>query len=354
MTTDGTHRLDDGVRALKERKRSIDDVWLIVCCTVFMATGVPWYLRLLDIDFAPIAWSLFAYGVGCVGSSIVADRFETRRSLLLVVGAVNLAGVIFLGWIWHLTGGVQNPMFALIFVLPVVAGGLALVSWHTYAMAALSIGTVVTVALIDAPELHWYVTQHGPWARKVMGVLPAASATAAQPFPGLSMPPSYLFVQLLLFVVIIATVALITETFSALLCRLYGRVESSAAALARAETLSSDVLQAAPTPSALVYVDTFKIAYASASFLHHMVTTADDLLTKSLFGVAEFTYPEVIESLITKSGGSAPLAACRVGGELRVASVSVDPVSHGGRRYAYVSSQDVRDLEAIRDHGLAA
>jgi len=322
-------------------------VWLLACFAVLAAVGVPWYLRLLDIELAPVAWSLFAYGLIYVFTSAVADGFHSRRSLLTVIASLQATGVLFIGWIWHATGSLQNPMFAALFVLPVVAGSLVLVSWYTYGTAALSIATVLAVALIDVPELRWYVAQSGPSARRAMALLPTLPLSRS-PFPGTSLPPSYMLALLLLLVILIVTVALLTESFTTLLARLYGRVESSITALARAETLSSNVLQASPFPAALVYADTFRIARASASFFHHMMLRPDDLLSKNLFTVVGFTYPEVIESLMTGSGGSVPLAAYRVGGELRVASVRVDPINHGGRRYAYVTLQDVSDSQYLQ------
>ena len=74
MTDLETVRTDDGLRALKERKRLVDDVWLLACFAVLAAVGVPWYLRLLDIELAPVAWSLFAYGLIYVFTSALRSE----------------------------------------------------------------------------------------------------------------------------------------------------------------------------------------------------------------------------------------------------------------------------------------
>ena len=153
MTRVDLAAMGDSLLALKERKRLLDDVWLLTLLVIFVAVGLPWYLRLLEIDFAPVAWSLFTYGLLYLAISFAADALRTGRSLLIVIGALQAAGVLFIGFVWHLTGSLQNPMFLLLFVIPVIAGSFILVSWQSYAAALLSVATVATVALLDAPEL---------------------------------------------------------------------------------------------------------------------------------------------------------------------------------------------------------
>ncbi len=338
---------EDELRSLRERKRLVDDIWLLAVFGIFVAVGLPWYLRILDINFAPVAWSLFGYAFAYVISIFAAEGLSSPRSVLLVIGSMQAAGVVFFGFVWHLAGGLQNPIFLVIFVLPVVAGSLVLVSWQSYVTAILAVATVLGVALIDAPELRWYVTQGGSPPLWLTGVF-SRIVTTPQPFPGLNPPPSYLFALLTSFTVLIFTVALMTESVSTFLFRLYGRLESSSSALSRAESLSSEVLQASPSPAALVHADTFKIAQASQSFMHELMLRPESLLNQNLFSLVEFTYPDVIEDLITGAGGEAPLAVYRVDGEMRVAKVRVVLMSLGGHRFAYVNIQDVSDLQNLQ------
>jgi len=339
--------MQDNLIALRERKRLLDDVWLLALFVLFLAIGVPWYLRILEINFAPVAWSLFGFGLIYVLTTSAADRLRSHRSLVMVLGSLQAAGVLFIGFVWHLTGSLQNPLFLLAFVLPVVAASLVLVHWQSYATVLLSVATVLTVALMDAPELRWYVTQAGSLAQWLIGLLPRTSASAAQPFPGLNTPPAYLFMLLLLFAVLLFTVALMTESVTSLLLRLSGRLEAATKAASVAEDLSSEVLRVSPTPAAIVYTDTLKIAQASQSFLHHLFVDPKALLDRNLFDLVEFAYPEVIENLITGNGGEVPLAVYTVHGETRVAEVRVNSILYGGRRYAYVNIQDISDLHYL-------
>jgi len=348
MTESGTTMLEGSLDALKQRKRLLDDAWLLALFVLFLASGVPWYLRILDIDFAPIAWSLFAYGLIYVASSFVTDRLGSCRSLLAMLGILQLAGVLFLGYIWHLTGSLQNPMFLLAFVLPVVAGSLVLANWQSYLTVALTLGTVLGVALLDVPELRWYVSQTGSWANWLMAAIPQTSDTGPQPFPGLNTPPAYLFVLLGVFLILLLAVAMLTDSLRSFLLRLYGRLETATKALTVAEDLSSEVLRVSPLPAALVYSDTLMVAQASESFLHELFLKPDSLLSGNLFQIVEFAYPEVVEALIRGNGGDVPLAIYRVDGELRIAKVRVQPLHYAGHRFAYVNLQEISDLQYLQ------
>jgi len=152
---------------------------------------------------------------------------------------------------------------------------------------------------------------------------------------------------LILFSVLLCSVSLMTEALNSFLRRVYGRLEAAANALNMVENLSSEVLLASPLPAALIHPDTFKIAHTSQSFMHHLLLTQDSLLSRNLFGLVEFSYPEVIEQLIGGEGGDVPLAVYRVDGEARIAKVRVDLIRYGGTRYAYLTMQDISDVQCL-------
>lgn len=154
--------------ALRERKRLLDDAWLLTLFVILLATAVPWFLRIMELDLAPLAWSLFGFGLIYLATALTADRLQDRRSLLLILGALQAVGVLFLGFLWHYAGGLQNPMFLLVFVLPVVGGSL-ISRWQSYTSALLAAAAVAAVTFVEAPELWWYVAQMGlpvSWAWK--------------------------------------------------------------------------------------------------------------------------------------------------------------------------------------------
>ena len=336
--------LNESLITLREQKRLFDDLWLLSLFVMLLALGVPWFLRVLAIDFASVAWSLFIYGVLFLAISMAANSLEDRRLLLGVIGGLQASGIIFVGYLWHLSGGVQDPMFLLVFVMPVLAGSLVLPNWQNYVAAALSATCVTGIAIFDAPELRWYLVQMRVLSQALADRFPRSSAHPMTPFPGLSLTPAYIFVVLVMFALMIFMVAWTSEYLSGLLIGLYGRLATSTAGREETESLSLEVLRASPSPIALVYADTLNVAHVSHSFLHQFLLTPESLLHKNLLGLVEFSYPEVVEGLIRGNGGDVPLAPLRVGTETKFSRIVVHSISHGSTRYAYVSFQDIADL----------
>lgn len=331
--------------ALRERKRLFDDVWLVTLVVVFVAIAVPWFVQALEVELAPIAWSLFAFGVVHLASMLAADMIRSERVLLALAFGQQVVGVLFLGLVWHLAGGLHNPLLLLVFALPVIAAGLS-TGGQSFASALLAIATAAGVALFEAPELRWYLERAG-LPLGALGLRADALSDLARPFPGLAAPASYHFVALQLFAVLLFAVAMLTESFRSLLMRLYARVRLSHDALGDARAFAAEVLAAAPVPSALVYRDTYKVTLASRSFLRQFDVEPQALPERDLFALIEFAYPEVVQELIA-GGGTAPLVTYRAGGETRIAQMQVHAFEHAGTRLAHVSIDDVSGTYALQ------
>ncbi len=344
----GPEAFADGLVALRERKRVFDDVWLVTLFIILLGIAVPWFLRLLDVPLGPVLWSLFGFGTVYLVLARWGDSFEDPAAILVIIGLVQAAGVLFIGLVWHLAGGAQNPVFLLAFAVPVVAGGMVLPHWQAYATAILSVLTVFTVALMNAPELRWYLYQAGLPAEWLLSRLPDLSAGAPQPFPGLTTLPGYLIVLLISFTVLLLSLAVMTDSFKTLVLRVYGQLASADDALTALESLSTEMLRSSPTPTALLYADTLGVAQASESFMRRLLLKPGDLPDKNLFGLIEFSYPEIIQELIAGSGGEVPTAVYRVGGELRVARVLVHPIRQGRIRYACIRLDEITDFYYLK------
>lgn len=338
----------DGLFALGERKRVLDAVWLLTLFVVLLAVAVPWYLRILEIDLAPVAWGTFAFAGLYVAGARLAERLESRRAMLAAVTAAQLSGVVFLAVFWHLAGGLQNPMLLLAFVLPVAAVGIMLASWQPYLSALVAVVAVAAVAFAQSPDLRWYVVQVGLPVEGLVGLLPERPPGAAEPFPSLGAPPSYLALLLALFSLLIVTAAVVSESLAAVVLRLYGRLQRTAAAREEAESLAEAVLRASPLPAALVYADTGQVLSVSENFEERLLLTSGEAPGRDFLEVAGFSYPEVIAERLREEGGEVPFATYRVGAETRVARVRISRLHHGEERYAHVSLEDVSDLSYLR------
>jgi hypothetical protein len=210
-----------------------------------------------------------------------------------------------------------------------------------------SVAAVSGVALLDSPELRWYAAQTG-WLPRWLADLFALSPSVNPPFPSLSAPPAYSFLLLTSFTVLLLTVSLMAESITTFLLRLYRRLEAATNALSVAEDLSFEVLRASPSPAALVYADTLRIAQASQSFQEHFFADPEDLASRTLFDLVHFAFPDVIMGLMADSGGEISPALYSVEGETKIGRVRVEPIRFGGRSYIYINIQDISEQQYLQ------
>lgn len=325
--------------ALAERKQVLDDAWLLMLLGVALAVGVPWFLRTLPIDTARVTWAVFAYGVTYLAVSRLADRLRGTTALLNALTAMQAASVAFLALLWHLVGGLQNPLFLLVFAIPIAATGAVLPGARAFAVTLLAIAAVGVVALANAPELRWYLTQLGVPA----ALVPTHAASGPRPFPGLDLPAAYLVVLLASFAGLALALALVAHSVALMARRFEARGEAAVRAAGDATSLAGDVLRAIPFPAALVYRDTFNVAQASASFLKRMNALPESLGEKNFFGLVRFTYPEVVENAIARGEGEIAFAVYRVDETASAARVHVSAVEHAGSNFALIVIEDIAE-----------
>lgn len=332
-------RFAAGDAGLRERKQVLDDAWLLMLLGVTLAVGAPWFLRTLPIDTAPVTWAVFAYGAAYLAISRLVDRLRGARALLNALTAMQGASVVFLAFLWHLVGGLQNPMFLLVFAIPIAATGCMLPGARAFAVTFLAIAGVAAVALANAPELRWYLTQLGVPA----AIMPTGTGLAARPFPGLDLPAAYLFLALLTFAGLALALALVAHSVALMGRRLETRLEAAARAAGDASSLAGEVLRAIPFPAALVYADTRNVAQASERFLQRLNVLPESLSERDLFGLVEFTYPEVVAEAIARGSGDIGFAVYRAGGVSSAARIHVSRVEHAGTGYVLLVIEDIAE-----------
>lgn len=338
----------EGILALKERKREMDDVWLLTVVVMLLALGVLWFQRILDIELAAVTWTAVGYGCVYFLIGLAADHASTARAYLVSVAALQVTGVLMLAAVWRLSGGLQNPMLLLVFVLPVMTGTLVLPRGQAYATAALAVIVVLVVALIDSPALRWYVWQIGLPVRGLVNLLGQVPATTVHPFPAAADAPPYLAAIVCLFGVLMFAVASVADAIGTVAARLQRRSAVLSKALTKVESLSAEALGLMPWPTALIYADTFRVAQASRSFFQQFFLDPDATADQNFFGLLKFSYPDAVEALLGDRGGVLPLSVVWVRGERRLMSVHVSHLNHEDTRYALVSLQEITDAHYLR------
>ncbi len=315
----------------------LEDTWLLTIFAVLLATAVPWFVSRLNIDFAAASWALLALGAVYVALSVVSGfRGYAALTRQHALSALHAAGVIAMAVVWLRCGSLQNPLFLLAFVLPVL-GASALSRWQPYVTAALAVLVVAAVALCQAPELRWYAP--GRWLMRLLGSAPEATG-AASPFPGFYAPIGYDIVLLEVFAILLFTCAVAAESLGNAFERLLDHLGATRMLAASGQQMWAALMRQLPLPALLIDAETLQIVFTS-DVLEPFGIADPSLAGRNLLEVIRFSYPEAVQALITGNGGIVTAAPIRSADALRIADVRVQHLTHERRRLALVLLQDV-------------
>lgn len=336
--------------AIGGRIQLLDDIWVLTLLAVLIATAAPRLLSAFDFEFGAVVWGLLGLGAVHVALAVAAERERARgawsSSMLLTIHA---AGVMLVGVVWYYAGGMRNPLFLLAFVLPVI-GASVISRWQPYLTAALGIVVAATVALRQTPELRWYAAGlDGAGAWLATQFSNADSGTTA-PFAGFYAPSGYFVVTLAVFAILLCACAVAAEFLAALFMRLHQRANLAREEAELAQELWIQLIRNLPVPAILVEVEARQLVCRSdcwaASF--GAPDAPNTPATGDLFGMVQFSYPEVVEELIAGEGGSVRPCMFRRAGQLRAAEIHVQPILHLGRRLALVIMADVTESFCVQ------
>jgi hypothetical protein len=344
MITSGDTQLLSAPGWSDPRVHLLDDTWLLTIFTILLATALPWLVSAFDIDFVATSLGLLLLGAIHVALTTLgrSARIGERRWVLTML---HVTGVFVIGYIWMHAGGLQNPAFLMIFVLPIV-GAIFLSRWQPYLMALLAVSVVGTAALAQAPELRWYapgLNTVGAWLAAVIG---GEGGVTDIPFPGFNAPSGYFVVLLEVFAILMIACSIAAEYLGTIFERLHAHVDTARTDAERGQEFWANLIEEFPLPALLVDTDSLNILCASKQA---SVFCATDLASGgNLFEAIHFTYPDVIQELITQAGGVASLSMIRVGDRLHATEVRVQHTALKGRRFALVAIHDKTEEFTVR------
>jgi hypothetical protein len=333
---------------LDPRAHPLGDTWLLTIFTILVAIGLPRFAGGLESDFAVCALGLLALAVIHVGFAAVAARMAPRPQLRTrLLTALHLLSVVIVAFVWQRAGGLQNPLFLAVFVLPVI-GAIFISRWQSYLTAAVSVAAVAVMASGQAPsaEPHWYVpgfSAAAVWLNSI-GRPPGAAGRA---FAAFYAPARYYAVLLQVFAVVMFGCAVAAEYLRTVYDRLNAQVAIARGETLRSQALWSALVEALPLPAALVDAETHEILCASAVAVSKW-GTGGAIAGRGFFGVVQFSYPDAIEALISGLDGIEPLCVVRIGEQLLTTEVRVQHIAENGRRLAFITVCDTTEAFCVR------
>jgi len=331
------------------RIHPLDDTWLLTIFTIVPAIALPWFNSGLQIDFVATTMGLLTLGAIHLAFTVLSSR-ETRHPIRLTrtLTALHTLGVITVAFIWQHAGGVQNPLFLLVFALPVI-GAIFLSRWQPYLMATLAAVMVALMASSQAPELRWYapagLSAAADW---LGGVLVKATGAGSLPFAGFYAPAAYFVILLEAFVIMLFGCAVAAEYLAGIFERLRGQAASARAETARSQALWSALLEQLPLPAVLLDADTHEVVGASAPAVAKFFGGEESVVGRDFFQAIHFSYPEAVQQLIDGAGGVEPQSMVRLGEQLLATEVRVQHLAQNGRRLALVVVNDTTEVLCVR------
>jgi PAS domain-containing protein len=330
------------------RLHLLDDLWLLTIFAILFAAGVPWLVSSFEIQIGAALLGLLALTAIHVAFTVLAapapGSRAGRRNALALLHAI---GVVVVGFVWHYAGGLQNPAFLTVFVLPVI-GAIFLSRWQPYLVAAVAILAAAAVAVSEAPELRWYVSgldPAGAWLTRLFGT-PAAEA--ATPFPGFYAPTGYFLVLLEVFAIVMVACAFAAEYLGTVFDRLHAHVTAARAEAERGQELWRNLIEELPLPAVLIDASSHAVVAESAALAAVSFTEGTRAVGRRLSEVIRFSYPEIVEELVNGAGGTAQHVALRTGRDLRMARVRVQHLAYKGRRLALIVIEEMLEAFAVR------
>jgi PAS domain-containing protein len=330
------------------RVHLLDDIWLMTIVAILVATGVPWFASGFEVNVGMASWGLLALGGLHVAFTMLASpsrvhgRWRDRALTFL-----DILGVVLIGFIWQHVGALQNPMFLMVFALPVV-GAIFLSRWHPYLIAAVSVIAVAVVALSQAPELRWYASGlfgTDEWLTWLFG---NQSAVPQPSFSGFFAPSNYLIVLFEVFAILLFACAVAAEYVGTIFERLNAHIVMARTEAERGQEMWAGLIERLPLPALLIDPDSMRIV-ASSEFASIYLRAGElPIEGRPLFEALKFSYPDIVQELIVGSDGGAPATVIRVGEQLRVTQIRVLHVAHKGRRLALLTIEDATDVFCLK------
>jgi len=329
------------------RVHLLDDIWLMTIIAIIVMIGVPWASLGFEAQIGSVSWGLLALGAIHVAFTLLASAAASLRqwhgAALTLLHAI---GVVLIGFVWAHAGGLQNPLFLAVFVLPVV-GSIFLSRWHPFMIAVLSILVVAAMALGQAPELRSYLGTL-LWGESWLEELGKQGSDLQTSFPGFYAPTSYFVALLEVFTVVLLACAVAAEYLGTIFERVLASSVLARSESEQAQKLWATLIERLPIPALLIDPNSLRIVGRSDAALAYLQGVEGPFEGRNLFDIARFSFADLIQEIIAGASGGATLTAIHIADEVHLTQVRVLQVVHKKRRLALLTIEDATEAFCLR------
>jgi hypothetical protein len=313
---------DPDLEELRQQKALFDNTWTLVTALALGSVVLCWYFRLAQIDIAPLIWSLFGLALAQWLLSAYDPLKDSQAGLRWMGLASQLLGTTLMGFAWHLFGGLQQPIFPLFIVLPLLPGALLLGFWQQQ-MAIAALLVVLLSGMLLSPNGNSFLEQRDGLGI-VSTLLPSWVPRSRAVFPDVNTSPMFDLIMVIATAVIGVALSASARTLASLYRRGADRLRTLSVDLARQQRLGSELLARSPCAAVLVSCGNGRILGASDVFAREFAVP--DPIGRFLLDAVSFSYPTVIRRLLQTGGEH--IQQAQLGGRDLILRVRVEQLSY--------------------------
>jgi PAS domain-containing protein len=284
---------------LRQHKLMFDNTWTLATVLATALVVLCWYFRLAEVSIGPIICTLAGLALAQLGINSFSGRAASAEALRLLALWSQLTGTLLLGIGWHLFGGLQQPLFPLFVVLPLLPAALVLRFWQEQ-VALLGLLVVLISGVALSPDTNSFIEE-----RYGIGIAPGHGLPVWLPkshvaFPDVSTSPAYNLMLITTVAVVGIAVSTTARAFVGRCQRATSRAVSLEGEVARLLQLNAQLVSKAPSAEVLVSSTTGRIVVASERFARAFGVAGTP--GGFLLDTVAFAYPAVIRRLMTTGG----------------------------------------------------
>jgi PAS domain-containing protein len=323
---------------LHRHKAMFDNTWTFTTLLAAVVALAWWQLGVAQFAVGPVIWTLAALAAAQSLLNSQARGATSAATLRHLTLGSQLLGTAFVAVSWHLFGGIQQPLYPLIIVLPLLTGTLLLTFWQQQIAIAAIVAVLVSGVLLS-PDTNSFIEQRYGIGLASARALPAFLARSRVVFPDVSTSPGYD----LLLTTMVAVVCIALSTTARALVTLCQRDTVHVAALdeelERLRQATRELITRTPAP-VLVASSTGRIVHASDRLI--AAFGLEPAFEPFLLDVIAFRHPQVVRRLMTDGGED--IQPATVNGRERLLRVRAEVLPRASSPLTLLSIESGDDL----------
>lgn len=330
------------VLALDNVRRNLavfESSWMLTTVLAATLAVLCWYFRLAHVNLAPIIWGLAGLALTQLVLSSQTHRAGSLAWLHSYALISHLLGTVIMGIVWHFFGGVQQPVFPLLIILPLIPAALVMGFWQRQ-LATLAFVALLASGILLSPDTNSFIAQRYGLRLPADALLPAWLPRSAIAFPDVSTSPAYDLVVTAVVAVVGVAVNATAHVLVGLCRRATDRATSLEVELARLHRLNTELITRMPSADVLVSSSTGRIVNASERFIRTYDGQGSD--ERFLLDTIEFEYPAVIRQLMVTGGEQVQEAKVR--GQVALLRVRAERLGGESSQLAALNIENCDDL----------